>query len=63
VTETTALIDARVMEKRLIAYARRISASFFTLTNDARGQIGRFADADRYYFYPALARRYALTGE
>jgi hypothetical protein len=51
------------MGERLIAYARRISASFFTLTAEVRGQIGRFADVDRPYFYPALARRYARIGE
>jgi hypothetical protein len=63
VAVTEASINARVMAKRRIAYARRISASFFTLITDARGQIGRFADADRDYFYPALARRYALIRE
>jgi hypothetical protein len=60
---STALVSARMMEEGLVAYKRHISASFFTLINDARGQMGRFADADRYYFYLALARRYALIRE
>jgi len=51
------------MEERLIDYAGTVSAASFTIYNYARGQNGRFADADRYYVYLALARRYARIME
>jgi hypothetical protein len=60
---TTVWIGVRVKEARRIAYAGRIAASFSTLTTYDRGRIGRFTDADGYYFYPALARRYARLRE